>query len=123
MSSPPPLPRRWSLLLVPLRVSGPLVPSLLSAKATPLAATNDTAMNTASVAAIEDNGRTVLRICLHLFLLARVQRNHLIDAHAGGARDAGANPAGGNRRCTRPSSRPPTCPSPTRVRRSLPPGN
>src|SRR5215218_5417955 len=50
MSSPPPLPKRLSLLLVPLRVSGPLVPSLSSAKATPLATTNTTAHVTATAA-------------------------------------------------------------------------
>src|SRR5215203_1829332 len=51
MSSPPPLPKRKSLLLVPLRMSGPLVPSqrpavqmIPAAKATPAKASTITAM-------------------------------------------------------------------------------
>src|SRR5918992_131367 len=72
MSSPPPLPARKSFLLVPLSMSGPLVPTLLTAKAAPPATTNVTATNTASVAALLDNGSAVLRISLHLSLFAGV---------------------------------------------------
>ena len=53
---------------------------------------------------------------------AGVGRNPPIPAaHAGGAPRAGTPPAGDDtRRCTHPSSRPPTCPPLARVRRPLP---